>query len=337
MPWSSRRRRLLSAASGLDLSVAHDMIPSMTAYLLALLILLAIAMPACYPSAAGQAMVRGYLWLTGFRGRRLSLPAGELAWLEGGSGGSVLLIHGFGGDGPTSWGRVMAGLVRRHHVLVPDLLCFGRSHAADEQPSLLAQADALQALIQARVAGSLQVVGLSYGGFVALELARRMPERISQLVIMASPGMAYTEEDQQALLRRAQVASAEQLFVPADAQGVARLMAMVGSPLARAPRFLLQDVWQYYYRDRARQLRALMQELANGQQQYLARHAQPPSMPAAVVWGSQDEIFPLQLGQRLALALNAPLFTIDGGTHVLPVVCAAQTLAVLQQILHAPA
>jgi pimeloyl-ACP methyl ester carboxylesterase len=55
-------------------------------------------------------------------------------------------------------------------------------------------------------------------------------------------------------------------------------------------------------------------------------------MPA-VVWGTQDEIFPLHIGQRLASSLDAPLFTIDGGTHVLPVVSAPQTVAVLQSIL----
>ena len=308
----------------------------MNAYLTLMLVPLALLLLASclFPSAVGQQMVRLYLRLAGFRSRRLSLAQGELAYLEGGQGSTVLLIHGFGGDGPASWGRVMAGLVRRHHVLVPDLLWFGRSHAAGE-PSLQAQADALEALILARSPSPVQLVGLSYGGFVALELAQRLPEQIAQLVIMASPGMVYTPEDQQELLQRAQVSSAEQLFVPADPQGVARMMALVGSPLARAPRFLLKDVWQYYYRDRAPQLRALMQELACRQQQHLERFSAPLGMPVALVWGSQDEIFPLDIGQRLAQVLNARLITIDGGTHVLPVVFAVQTLAVLQDVLQA--
>ncbi|PXX45614.1 pimeloyl-ACP methyl ester carboxylesterase [Aquitalea magnusonii] len=309
------------------------MITAMNAYLIPLLLVLAaVLLACCFPSATGQYMVRAYLRLAGFRSRRLRLEQGELAFLEGGQGSNVLLIHGFGGDGPASWGRVMAGLIRRHHVLVPDLLWFGRSHAASA-PSLMAQADALEALIRARIAGPVQLVGLSYGGFVALELARRLPQQVSQLVIMASPGMVYTPEDQQDLLARARVASAEQLFVPADPQGVARMMAMVGSPLARAPQFLLKDVWQFYYRDRAPQLRALMQELATRQEQHLERFSQPLAMPVAVIWGSQDEIFPLDIGQRLALLLDAPLITIDGGTHVLPVVFAVQTLAALQDIL----
>jgi pimeloyl-ACP methyl ester carboxylesterase len=322
----------------LDLSAHHDIIKLMNLLLICLLIVLSGLVLLCaYPSALGQWLLRCGPWLSGFRQRRLSLPAGELAYLEGGTGPAVMLIHGFGGDGPTSWGRVMAALAKQHQVLVPDLLWFGRSHARST-PSLHAQADALEALIRTRITGKVQLVGLSYGGFVALELARRMPEKIAQLVIMASPGMVYTPADQQDLLDRAAVESAEQLFVPNDAQALARMMALVGSPLARAPRFLLQDVWLFYYRDRAAQLRALMQELASGQQAHVERLSQPLIMPVAVVWGTQDEIFPLHIGQRLASSLDAPLFTIDGGTHVLPVVSAAQTVAVLQTILRqAPA
>jgi hypothetical protein len=35
-----------------------------------------------------------------------------------------------------------------------------------------------------------------------------------------------------------------------------------------------------------------MQELATGQQAHVERLKQPLTMPAAVVWGTQDEIFP---------------------------------------------
>jgi hypothetical protein len=86
-------------------------------------------------------------------------------------------------------------------VLVPDLLWFGRSHAATA-PALQAQADALEALIRARVP-------VRYNWWACPTVVswrwswRRMPEKIAQLVIMASPGMAYTPDDQQDLLARA--------------------------------------------------------------------------------------------------------------------------------------
>jgi pimeloyl-ACP methyl ester carboxylesterase len=152
-------------------------------------------------------------------------------------------------------------------------------------------------------------------------------------VIMASPGMVYTPADQQDLLDRAAVEVCRTTVCAQRCTSTGAHDGAGGQPLARAPRFLLQDVWLFYYRDRAAQLRALMQELATGQQAHVERLSQPLIMPVAVVWGTQDEIFPLHIGQRLASSLDAPLFTIDGGTHVLPVVSAPQTVAVLQSIL----
>ena len=85
-------------------------------------------------------------------------------------------------------------------MLVPDLLWFGDS-VSGRTPSLDAQADALQALLAARGIRQVELVGISYGGFVAVELARRLPQVVSRLVIVNSPGPVYTPADLQALLQ----------------------------------------------------------------------------------------------------------------------------------------
>jgi pimeloyl-ACP methyl ester carboxylesterase len=125
----------------LDLSGGHDIIKAMNLMLICWLIVLWLA-AVRYPSALGQWLLRCSLWLSGFRSAGcLSRMASWLIWK--GKRPAVMLIHGFGGDGPTSWGRVMAALAKQHQVLVPDLLWFGRSHAAI-YPALQAQADALK-------------------------------------------------------------------------------------------------------------------------------------------------------------------------------------------------
>jgi pimeloyl-ACP methyl ester carboxylesterase len=186
-------------------------------------------------------------------------------------------------------GRGYGALVKRHHVLVPDLLWFGRSHAATA-PALQAQADALEALIRARVPGTVQLVGLSYGGFVALELATDAG-KIARLVIMASPGMAYTPDDQQDLLAPGAVRTLNATVCARRCASLARMMALVGSA-GTGTQYVLRDVWLFYYRDRAPQLRALMQELATGQQAHVERLKQPLTMPAAVVWGRRMKFSP---------------------------------------------
>ncbi len=307
-------------------------LPGRLGLAIALALLLLTLVSLCFPSATHRLSLDWWLSAAGYRKHTLSLPDGVLSYREGGSGEPLLLVHGFGGDGPVTWGPVMPGLAKQWHVLAPDLLWFGGS-ASTARPSLLAEADALEALIRQRGLTGVRLVGVSYGGFVALELARRLPDRISQLVIMSSPGMVYGQEDLRQLLARSGAPSADQLFVPGRSQDVARLMAVVGSPLARAPGFVLEDVRQHYYQGREDAMRALMRELVDGSQDYAQRFSTPLALPVTVIWGARDDVFPLDIGQRLARRLSAPLITIDGGTHLLPVLSAPQTLTVLQQVL----
>ena len=52
--------------------------------------------------------------------RRLELAGVSTAFLEGGEGPPVVLLHGPGGNAG-AWLRVIPGLVRTHRVIAPDL------------------------------------------------------------------------------------------------------------------------------------------------------------------------------------------------------------------------
>jgi pimeloyl-ACP methyl ester carboxylesterase len=82
----------------------------------------------------------------------------------------------------TSWGAQVAALGDEFHCLTPDLPGHGR---ADIEPFTIdGAADAIAELI-ARDAhdGRAIVVGLSMGGYVAMALAARYPERVRALVV----------------------------------------------------------------------------------------------------------------------------------------------------------
>jgi hypothetical protein len=94
----------------LDLSGGHDIIKAMNLMLtILLLVLSSLLLLYCFPLLPGSGCCVAVCGWWGFAATGC-LPDGELAYLEGGRGHSVLLIHGFGGDGPTSWARVMAAL-----------------------------------------------------------------------------------------------------------------------------------------------------------------------------------------------------------------------------------
>lgn len=111
----------------------------------------------------------------------VQVKGGELAWTSEGDGAPVLLLHAGVAD-QRMWDPVAALLVPRHRVVRYDMRGFGesRSRAGAFSPV----ADALAVLSELGIQRAT-VVGASYGGAVALELAAAAPERVETLVLLA--------------------------------------------------------------------------------------------------------------------------------------------------------
>lgn len=90
----------------------------------------------------------------------------------------VLAIHGLTGHG-RRWETLSLGHLPDTAVLAPDLLGHGRS-SWDAPWTIDANAAALAALLD----GPVLVVGHSFGGAVALNLAAAHPELVTQLVLL---------------------------------------------------------------------------------------------------------------------------------------------------------
>lgn len=102
-------------------------------------------------------------------------------------GPAILAIHGVTGHGGR-WRR-WASRLPEAHVIAPDLIGHGRSSWLPPW-GIEAQVDALIAVLDRTAGGRpVLVVGHSYGGCLALHLARRLPDRVSGLVLL-DPAMA---------------------------------------------------------------------------------------------------------------------------------------------------
>lgn len=90
------------------------------------------------------------------------------------SAGTVICLHS-GGFTSRQWKRLAAVLASTHRVLTPDLLGYGPDPSERwpaGQPFERAQDLAALSTLLASVAGPLHLVGHSYGGFLAAQLAR---------------------------------------------------------------------------------------------------------------------------------------------------------------------
>ena len=124
------------------------------------------------------------------------VPAGaDKIWAEdsGGDGPALLLLHEGVGDA-RMWDPIWTAVASAYRAIRHDVRGFGRSPAATENYTLLA--DAVIVLDFFGV-GAAHVVGCSMGGGTAIQMALARPERVKSLVLLCPgiPGYPYPEPD----------------------------------------------------------------------------------------------------------------------------------------------
>ena len=103
----------------------------------------------------------------------------------GGSGPTMVLVHGLGGS-HLNWLAVGPALAARARVLAPDLAGFGRTPLAGRSAHVRANAQLLDRFIDAVAEGPATLIGNSMGGLLAMMEAERQPEKVTRLVLVGA-------------------------------------------------------------------------------------------------------------------------------------------------------
>ncbi|WP_224038577.1 alpha/beta fold hydrolase [Paraburkholderia unamae] len=115
------------------------------------------------------------------------MTSSNLNIVKGGpaEGSTVVLIHAVGLD-LTYWDHQIEALTARHHVVALDLPGHGRSARAPHSGSIVDLARDVAMVIDDLGALPVHVVGHSFGGMVAQELAISYPNRVRSLTLAAT-------------------------------------------------------------------------------------------------------------------------------------------------------
>ncbi len=111
-----------------------------------------------------------------------------------GEGDPVLLIHGSGPgvSAYANWRAVLPELSRNHRVIAPDVLGFGYTERPEGVTYDMATwTEHLVGLMDALGIEKAAVVGNSFGGALALNVAAHHPERVTRLVLMGAVGVPF--------------------------------------------------------------------------------------------------------------------------------------------------
>jgi pimeloyl-ACP methyl ester carboxylesterase len=233
----------------------------------------------------------------------------------------VLLIHGLAGSSRT-WDAVIPALASRYDVIAPDLLGHGESAKPIGDYSLGAFASGLRDFLAVLGVPSVTIVGHSFGGGVAMQLAYQHPELVDRLVLVGSGGLG---REVSWLLRMLSVPGAEFLMPLWFPKPIVDRGTQVGRFLGRrnirSPKF--GEMWRAYSslagasnrHAFVRTMRGVIdlggQTVNAGDRLYLAAR-----VPTLIVWGDNDGIIPVAHGVTAHQAIESSrLEVLEGVGH----------------------
>ena len=257
------------------------------------------------------------------------------------SGGPVLvLLHGLAGCS-AGWEGVARQLADRYHLVAPDLLGHGESAKPRGDYSVGAYATGVRDLLSVLGVERATLVGHSYGGGVAMQLAYLCPERCERLVLVASGGLG---DEVSPLIRSVSLPFAEFVLPLVMISGLRDAAAAVRNALARIglrtdP--IIEEVLTTYGRLTDRQTQRAFVETVRAAIDWSGQRASArdrlllaSEVPTLIVWGTHDRVIPVDHGRAAHAAIPGSRLEIfpDSG-HFLPVEHPARLAALLDEFV----
>lgn len=245
-----------------------------------------------------------------------------------GDGVAMLFVHGFPLD-RTMWRHLIATLTGWRRI-APDLRGLGLSDVPDDGYTMAEYADDLAALMDVLKVEQAVVCGLSMGGYVAFELLKRHPHRVSGLVLANTRAEGDTPDAKKN--RDRMIADVEKggaaaivdqlvpkLFAPSSLAAMPQVVDHVRTMIAGSPPKGIIGALRAM-RDRPDQT-AFLKEI---------------NVPTLVIAGREDQLISPERSQALAEAIAGAQYTlIPEAGHLTPMEQPIATSRVIGEFLEA--
>lgn len=257
-----------------------------------------------------------------------------------GNGDPILAVHGLGAS-TYSW-RKLKGRLPEHKLILIDLRGHGKSpKPKDKQYSIPEQAQLILQFIREQNLTNLTLMGNSYGGavslLVAIKLCAEEPGRLSKLILIDSGGYNQNLPWHLKLIRAPVLGWLALHFIPARMNTLTVLLySYCGKRLIS-----WEQICEYAKPisspgGRHALLQVSKQAVPENFDELTSKY---PSItvPTLIVWGRDDKVIPLAIGEMLHQAIpDSRLVIIEEGGHVPQEEKPEETIAVILKFLKDP-
>ena len=165
---------------------------SFSAFLVLILLLLCayVIVPS---STLFQYMISAERSIAGLKLQRLKTETLEIEYLRGGTGTTLVVLHGFGAD-KDNWNRLSGYLTDHFDVVAIDLPGFGNSTSnINLEYDVFSQVSRLNDILNALEIDKMHLAGSSMGGYIAGNYAAQFPDKVKKLWLISPFGVMNSE------------------------------------------------------------------------------------------------------------------------------------------------
>lgn len=228
----------------------------------------------------------------------------------------MVLIHGFLSS-TFSYRRLIPFLRHEYHLIAVDLPPFGRS----EKSIAFVYSYRNMAKVVIELLKNLQVeqailVGHSMGGQISLYASKEMPEMVKKVVLLCSSG--YMKRSHPSLI----FGSYFPYFYLCikhimSRQGVWKNLCNVVHDRSMIDQEMMDGYIQPFYDDRI--FMALSRMIRDREGDLPAEDLRKIETPSLLIWGQEDRVVPVHIGERMNMDLpNSHFFSLKNTGHLVP-------------------
>jgi len=207
----------------------------------------------------------------------------RIVYLEGGTGETILLLHGFGGY-KDQW-NAFAKYLKGYHLVIPDVAGFGESsQVPTENYSVESQVGRIDRFVEVLKLDKFHMAGNSLGGAYAATYGAKHPGKVLTLALLDTSG-APSQNKSEFLV---QLEKGNNLLLAGNTEDVDKLMALVYVNIPAIPpafKKILVAEWIAH--------RSFNNKIWNDSQPLqltLAPVLPRIQAPVLILWGDQDKV-----------------------------------------------